>query len=94
MSLTADLTGIAEVKHLSKKTNPNIGVAGINEEYMAIKGLNIDKGRNFSSLEVQYGSKSVILGKKVLDAIYESNEDPLGTEISFKGTQFRVIGVL
>ncbi len=94
VSLSADLTGIAEVKHLSKKTNPNIGVAGINEEYMAIKGLNIDKGRNFSSLEIQYGTKGVILGKKVLDAIYESNEEPVGTEVSFKGTQFRVIGVL
>lgn len=94
VSLSADLTGIAEVKHGSKKTNPNIGVAGINEEYMAIKGLNIDKGRNFSSLEIQYGTKGVILGKKVLDAIYESNEDPISTEISFKGTQFRVIGVL
>ncbi len=94
VSLSADLTGIAEVKHGSKKTNPNIGVVGINEEYMAIKGLNIDKGRNFSSLEIQYGTKGVILGKKVLDAIFESNEDPIGTEISFKGTQFRVIGVL
>ena len=82
------------MKHGSKKTNPNIGVVGINEEYMAIKGLNIDKGRNFSSLEIQYGTKGVILGKKVLDAIFESNEDPIGTEISFKGTQFRVIGVL
>jgi putative ABC transport system permease protein len=94
ISLSADLTGIAEVKHGSKKTNPNVGVAGVNEEYIAIKGLNIDKGRNLSSLEVQYGAKAAIIGKKVFDAIYEPNEDPLNTEISFKGTQFRVIGVL
>jgi putative ABC transport system permease protein len=94
ISLSADLTGIAEVKHASKKTNPNVGVAGVNEEYIAIKGLNIDKGRNLSSLEVQYGAKAAIIGKKVFDAIYEPNEDALNTEISFKGTQFRVIGVL
>lgn len=94
ISLSADLTGIAEVKYASKKTNPNIGVAGINEEYLAIKGLNIEKGRNFSPLEIQYGTKAVIIGKKVLDAVYEPNDDPIASEISFKGTRFRVIGVL
>ena len=94
ISLSADLTQIAEVRHFSKKTNPNISVNGVNEEYLAIKGLNIDKGRNFSPIEIQYGSKVVILGKKVIDAIYEENEEPIGTEVSFKGTQFKVIGVL
>lgn len=94
ISLSADLTQIAEVRHFSKKTNPNISVNGVNEEYLAIKGLNIDKGRNFSPIEIQYGSKVVILGKKVVDAIYEENEEPIGTEVSFKGTQFKVIGVL
>ncbi len=94
ISLSADLTGIAEVRHFSKKTNPNISVNGVNEEYLAIKGLNIDKGRNFSPIEIQYGSKVVILGKKVVDAIYDENEEPIGTEVSFKGTQFKVIGVI
>lgn len=94
ISLSADLTGIAEVKHASKKTNPNIGVAGVNEEYLSIKGLNIDKGRNFSPLEIQYGTKVVVLGSKVVKAIYDDNEDPIASEISFKGTQFRVIGIL
>lgn len=94
ISLAADLTGIAEVKHASKKTNPNIGVEGINEDYMYVKSLNFEEGRNFSSLEIQYGAKVVVLGKKVRDAVFEPNEPVLGQEVSFKGTQFRVIGVL
>lgn len=94
ISLSAHLTGTAEVKHFSKKTNPNISVNGVNEEYLAIKGLNIEKGRNFSPIEIQYGSKVVILGKKLVDAIYAEKEEPIGTEVSFKGTQFKVIGVL
>ncbi len=94
ISLSAELTGIAEVKHGSKKTNPNIGVNGINEDYMGVKGLNFEKGRNFSPIEIQYGTKACVIGKKVANALYEDNEDPIGTEISFKGTQFRVIGVL
>lgn len=94
ISLSASLTQIAEVKHGSKKTNPNIGVMGVNEEYLAIKGLNIDKGRNLSSIETEFGSKVAILGSKVVDAIFEDNEDPINSEVSFKGTRFRVIGVL
>jgi putative ABC transport system permease protein len=94
ISLSANLTGIAEVKHGSKKTNPNVRVEGINQEYMAIKGLNIEKGRNFSMLEIQYGTKVAVLGKMIVDAVYEKNEDPIGTEISFKGVQFKVIGVI
>jgi putative ABC transport system permease protein len=94
ISLAADLTGIAEVKHASKKTNPNISVVGINDEYMFVKGLNFESGRNFSPIEIQYGTKVCVLGKKVANAIYDENEDPIGTEVSFKGTQFRVIGVL
>ena len=94
VSIDAFLTGIAEVKRMSFKTNPNIQVEGINDEYMSVKGLNLDFGRNFSEREIQYGTKAVILGRKVYDAIFDNNIDPVGLEVSFKGTQFRVIGVL
>lgn len=94
ISLSANLTSIAEVKHDSKKTNPNVSVEGVNEEYLAIKGLNIEKGRNFSTIEIQYGSKVVVLGSKVVESIFKDNEEPVNSEVSFKGTRFRVIGVL
>ncbi|MFZ6001269.1 MAG: ABC transporter permease [Bacteroidota bacterium] len=94
ISLSAELTGIAEVKHGSKKTNPNVQVNGVNTEFLALKGLNVDYGRNFSSLEIEYGSKVAIIGFKVAKSLYDDSEKAIGTEISFKGTQFRVIGVM
>ena len=94
ISLSADVTQIAEVKHLSNKTNPNVFVTGVNEEYMAIKGLETEKGRNFSKIEIQYGTPVAILGYKIFTTLYKKKEEPIGTEISFSGTQFRVIGVL
>ena len=94
VSLEADLTGIAEVKRMSLKTNPNVGVSGINEDYMSVKGLNFEFGRNFSPIEIQYGTKAVVLGWKVYDAVFENNQNPIGENVSLKGTQFRVIGVL
>lgn len=94
ISLSANLSQVAEIRHLSKKTNPNVGVMGVNGEYANIKGLNIEKGRNFSSIEIQYGSKVAVVGKKVIDAIYDEKDDPIGTELSLKGMQFRIIGIL
>ncbi len=94
ISLSADLTGNAEVKHGSLKTNPNIRITGINDDYMFVKSLTFVQGRNFSTLEIQYGAKACVLGSKVYNAVFEPNEDPIGAMISFKGTQFRVIGIL
>lgn len=94
VSLSADLTSVAEVKHGSKKTNPNTGVLGVNADFMYVKSLNFAEGRNFSDREIQYGAKAVVIGSKLKDMIFDPNEQAIGSEISFKGTQFRVIGVL
>ncbi|HAC23888.1 MAG TPA: ABC transporter [Cytophagales bacterium] len=95
ISLSATLTILAEVKQGSNKTNPNVTVVGINEEYMAIKGLELEQGRNLSKFEVQYGTKVAILGAKLAKELYPDRSKPiLNTTISFKGTQFRIIGVL
>ncbi len=94
ISLSAMITQIAEVKHLSKKTNPNVFVEGINEDYMAIKGLETEFGRNFSKLEIQYGSQVAIIGHKVFTTLYNAKDNPIGTEVTFSGVQFRVVGVL
>lgn len=94
IALSANLSQIAEVKYSSKKTNPNIRIEGVNQDYMAINGLSIEKGRNLSVIETQRGVKVAVIGSKVFSALYEKNEDPIGTQISFKGTQFKVIGVM
>jgi putative ABC transport system permease protein len=94
ISLSARLTILAEIKHGSEKTNPNVNVTGVNEDYMPIKGLNIGSGRNFSRFEIQYGSKVAVIGFQLAKTLYGENKNPIGTEISFKGTQFKVIGTM
>jgi putative ABC transport system permease protein len=94
ISLSARLTNFAEIKHGSEKTNPNVNVMGVNEDYMPIKGLNIGSGRNFSRFEIQYGSKVAVIGFQLAKTLYGENKNPIGTEISFKGTQFKVIGTM
>jgi putative ABC transport system permease protein len=92
--LSAEVTSIAEIKRLSKKTNPNVEVLGINQEYFPIKSLDFEKGRSFSSREIEYGVPSVVLGFKVAETLFEGTDEPIGNEVSFLGAKFRVIGIL
>lgn len=94
VALSARLTNLAEVKYQSQKTGPNVDVRGVNDEYIAIKGLNIEQGRNFSTFEIQNGGKVAVLGWKLAQTLYGDNPNPVGTNVSFRGTQFRVIGLL
>lgn len=87
-------SGSAEIKYGSKTTNPNISITGGDENYFTIKGIVIEKGRNFSSLELQYGNYVCILGTEVVKALFDENEDPLNKSVKFYGNNYRVIGVL
>ncbi|MHA7102696.1 ABC transporter permease [Roseivirga pacifica] len=88
------VSGSAEIKYESKTTNPNITITGGDENYFAIKGVNIESGRSFSSLEIQYGNYVCILGTEVVKALFEENEDPINKKVKFYGNNYRVIGVL
>ncbi len=94
ISLHAVVTGIAEVKRNSKKTNPNVFVTGVNDEYFPLKNLEFQQGRAFSKREARQGSQMVMLGYKVYTTLFKENESIENSEVSFMGGQFRVIGVL
>lgn len=94
VSLYATLTGVAELKFASNKTNPNVQVVGINESFFAIKNLNIEKGRGFSTFEIDNGRQVAVIGYSLYTTLFKKNENPIGKRISYSGTQFQVIGVL
>lgn len=94
VALNAELSWNAEVKYRSRKTNPNVVLQGANDEYMALNSLSLDQGRNFSKREIDYGAKAAVIGNKIYEQLFEINENAIGKEISFKGVQFRVIGVM
>lgn len=81
ISLSAHATGAMTVKYLGNKTNPNIDVRGIDENYFKTAGLELGKGRNFSANEMNTGSNSVIIGSSIANTIFK-NTSPLEKEIS------------
>jgi putative ABC transport system permease protein len=94
ISIYTWITGVAEAKRGSKKTNPNVGVIGGNEHYIVIEGKNIDKGRNFSPVEIRYGSYVAIIGQEIVDALYEDDEDVLNSKITVLGNKYKIIGII
>jgi putative ABC transport system permease protein len=94
VSMSVWATGASTIKHRSKKTNPNIGVRGVSNGYFETAGLEIEKGRMFSSHEQDNGWPVAVIGKEVASQIFDKNEDPLEKVISVGSAKYRVIGVL
>ncbi|MGF1639027.1 MAG: ABC transporter permease [Cyclobacteriaceae bacterium] len=88
------LSGNAEIKRQSKKTNPNVNIRGIDENFMFIRDYTIEKGRNFTTLDIQNNSNLVLIGTEVVKGLFGKNEDPINQLISLYGNQFKVIGIL
>lgn len=84
----------ATVKFESKKSNPNIRVFGGDDNYMATSGYELDKGRNFSSQEIEHGAHVAIIGKEIVDVLFNKKEDPIDKVISIGSGKYRVIGTL
>ncbi|MFK7809643.1 MAG: ABC transporter permease [Saprospiraceae bacterium] len=88
-------TGLASIKHSTEKTNPNVRVRGIDNNYVTIKGMEISHGRNFSSQEVQNGSNKVLIGMDIVNALFNKKPDKaLQQAISIGNVKYKVIGVL
>jgi putative ABC transport system permease protein len=93
-SVSTMASGNATIKYSSKKTDPNIRVFGGDVHYLATSGYEMDRGRNFSSQEVEYGNHVVILGKEVADKLFGRKTDPIDQIISIGSGKYKVIGLL
>ena len=92
-SLSFQGTSLAEVKYGSEKTDPEVQVYGVNENYLENTGTEIDRGRNFTVFDIENNNKVCILGSDFLKVLFK-NEDPLNKTVSIRGVRFKVIGVL
>jgi putative ABC transport system permease protein len=93
VSVSARATALATLKYRREKTNPNIFVFGIDENYLATGGYELESGRNFSPEEIRYGSHGVIIGKEIANKLFPDT-DPISKHISIGAGKYLVIGVL
>jgi putative ABC transport system permease protein len=93
-SISIHGTGNATVKYKSKKTDPNVTVRGVDENFLLTGGFEIDKGRNFSDQEIKDSRNLVIIGSELAGKLFEKNIDPVNEIIAIGGAHYRIIGVL
>lgn len=86
-------TSGAEVKYEDKKTDPEVTIVGVNENYLTNSGLELEEGREFNVFDIQNNNNVAILGADFAEGLFE-NIDPLDKTISVRGVKFRVIGIL
>lgn len=94
VSVSTRASSLSTLKYQSEKTNPNIFVFGIDENYLITSGYNVEKGRNFSETDIRYGSHGVIIGSEIERKLFPNGEDPIDKLISIGAGKYRVIGVL
>ncbi|MGQ9621417.1 MAG: ABC transporter permease, partial [Bacteroidales bacterium] len=94
VSISYNASGMATVKYGSEKTNPNVSITGVDENYLIVSGYEIESGRNFSVDEVKMSRHFVIIGQEIVRSLFPTGIDPLDKEIVVAGMKLRVVGVL
>lgn len=94
VSISTNATGTATIKYESEKTNPNVSVQGVDENYLFTSGNEIKTGRNFTEEEINSGRNVVIIGDGIIKKLFKKGENPLQKTISIGGGKYRVIAVL
>jgi putative ABC transport system permease protein len=93
-AISVNATGSATVKYAGEKTNPNVSVRGIDENYLQTAGFEVEEGRSFNQSEIENGRNVVLLGKDVIKRIFKSGENPIDKVISIGSGKYKVVGVL
>lgn len=93
VSLSTMVTGTAQIKYESKKSNPNVSVTGVDENFFAVKSYKIQDGRNFSANDISNSTNVAILGAEIATNLFGTTK-PVGKEISVLGSKFRIVGLL
>ncbi|MDP8999198.1 MAG: ABC transporter permease [Myxococcota bacterium] len=102
--LTAIRTDVATVKMaaptlrasmpvVGEEQNWTTSVTGTSPEYFDIRNWPMAVGSAITQLDVDTGTKVIVLGQTVVDKLYGPSADPLGQTVRVGSTPFRVIGV-
>ncbi len=88
-------TGNTVIKYKEEKTNPNIGMVGIDENYLEARGYEIEVGRNFSAREASSGAYITIIANQIAKDLFDNKpEKAINQVISAGNIKLRIVGVL
>jgi len=68
-------------------------IMGDYPEWNKIDPMDIFKGRFINNIDIEEKRKVAVIGTRVLEILFEPDEDPIGEYIQLQGVYFQVIGV-
>lgn len=95
VSLSATAGNMNSVAFGDKKTNPTVALFGGDENNLALQGIQLADGRNFSTQEIRNGESVCMLGYDVATRIFgDAIKAAPGKEVRIQNLYYRVIAVL
>jgi putative ABC transport system permease protein len=94
VSISFGAGSMTTIKYGTEKTNPNVNLTGIDENYLLVSGYDIENGRYFSSDDIQLIRHVVLIGSDISKKLFTGDTDPVGKEINVAGLKLIVAGVL
>ena len=91
--LTPSVSVSANVKHGSD-TMDSTSVGGYGEEYLDIKGYEMEYGRNLLYSDMASRQKVAVIGAYVASELYGCSADAVGNQIKLNGDVYTVVGVV
>lgn len=92
-SISTRATSGGVIKYGSKKSDPNIDIMGVDENYLITSGYTLKEGRNINNEESLSNKNVVLLGTETAN-IFFKNESALGKIVTIGNNKYTVIGVL
>ncbi|MGN0187687.1 MAG: ABC transporter permease [Paludibacteraceae bacterium] len=69
-------------------------ISGVSPAYLEIRQLSIAEGDMFGEEDIVSNAKVCVIGKTIVDNLFQNGENPIDQVIRFNKTPFRVVGVL
>jgi putative ABC transport system permease protein len=95
VAVSSDGTGASTIKYEDEKTNPNVRIKGIDDNYLNVQSYTIEAGRDFSEVEFETGANKAIIGQDIVKSLFGDNpERAIGKDIYVGSLKYKVNGVL
>ncbi|MDR2888043.1 MAG: ABC transporter permease [Bacteroidales bacterium] len=94
VAVSFNVTGMATVRYGDEESNPNVRLAGVDENHLAVSGYEISSGRNFTAGDIALNAHLAIIGADIVSDVFPFGNDPVGQTINVSGMRLKVAGVL
>lgn len=76
-----------------RNRNTNVNIVGTSPEFLPVRNFDIDKGRFFTSLDIERNNQVVVLGADLAERLF-GNVNAVGQQLRIKNVTFQVVGVM